>query len=66
MLFARLFQHLIETGSLTVIDADGRPYRFEGREAGPHVTIRLHDRRLHWRLLVKPELTVGEAFMDGL
>ncbi|MCR9255700.1 MAG: cyclopropane-fatty-acyl-phospholipid synthase family protein [Alphaproteobacteria bacterium] len=65
MLFARLFQHLIETGSLTVIDAGGRPHRFEGREAGPHITIRLHDRRLHWRLLVKPELAVGEAFMDG-
>ena len=29
------------------------------------VTIRLHDRSIHWRLPLSPALTVGESYMDG-
>ncbi len=31
----------------------------------PGVTIRLYDRRLHWRLSLNPQLAVGEAYVDG-
>lgn len=31
----------------------------------PAVAIRVADRRLLWRLFLKPELAVGEAYMDG-
>lgn len=64
MLLARFLKRLIRVGHFTVIDADGREHLFSGRD-GPAVTIRLHDRTLHWRLFVRPELFAGEAFMDG-
>jgi cyclopropane-fatty-acyl-phospholipid synthase len=51
-------------GQLTVIDADGVNHVFAGRP-GPAVTVRLHDRALHYRLLLNPKLALGEAYMDG-
>jgi cyclopropane-fatty-acyl-phospholipid synthase len=64
MLASHFFRHLITAGTLTVIDAGGKTHRFAG-SAGPQVTIRLHDRALHHRLLLNPYLAVGEAYMDG-
>jgi cyclopropane-fatty-acyl-phospholipid synthase len=64
MLASHFFRHLISVGTLTVIDAGGKTHRFAG-SAGPQVTIRLHDKALHHRLLLNPYLAVGEAYMDG-
>ncbi|MBL8660122.1 MAG: class I SAM-dependent methyltransferase [Rhodospirillales bacterium] len=64
MLLARLLKKLVQIGHLTVIDADGKSHLFAGQD-GPTLTIRLHDRALHWKLFVRPELYAGEAFMDG-
>jgi cyclopropane-fatty-acyl-phospholipid synthase len=64
MLASHLFRQLIRQGSLAVIDADGKRHLFKGAP-GPHVTVRLHDRALHSRLLFNPKLAAGEAYMDG-
>ena len=64
MLLSRLLKPFIRVGKLTVIDADGRRNVFGCQEA-PAVTIRLHDRSLHWRLALNAELCAGEAYMDG-
>ncbi len=64
MLASHFFRHLIAVGALTVIDAAGKTHRFAGSD-GPKVTIRLHDKALHRRLLLDPHLAVGEAYMDG-
>jgi cyclopropane-fatty-acyl-phospholipid synthase len=67
MLLAPLLARLFRLGDLTLIDAAGRSHRFRGPPlAGiPPVTIRLHDRRLHWRLPLNPQLVAGEAYADG-
>ncbi len=65
MLLEQLFRAAVRRGELTVIDAKGRTRRFGDPGNGPRVTIRLHDRRLHWRLPLNPRLVVGEAYMDG-
>jgi cyclopropane-fatty-acyl-phospholipid synthase len=65
MLAAYFFRRLIRIGDLTVIDADGRTHSFSGADAGPDVTIRLHDRALHRRIMTHPYLAFGEAYMDG-
>lgn len=65
MLLDRLFSHLITMGTLELVDADGVLHRFQGDEDGPNVAIHLHDRRLHTRIFLNPELAVGEAYMDG-
>jgi cyclopropane-fatty-acyl-phospholipid synthase len=64
MLLTRLFERIITIGRLRVVDACGRSRVFEG-SPGAHVAIRLHDRALHWKLLVRPRLFLPEAYMDG-
>lgn len=63
MLLARFYERLIRHGSLTIIDADGRAHACG--EGEPQVTVRLHDRRLHWKLYLHPEIAAGEAYMNG-
>ena len=55
MLASQVLGPLITEGRLIVIDAAGRRHAFEGRP-GPAVTVRLHDRSLHHRLLLNPKL----------
>src|SRR5437773_1334992 len=55
---------LIRIGRLGVIDAGGNRHVFEGAP-GPSATVRLHDPKLHWRLMLRPRLFVGEAYVDG-
>ena len=64
MLLARALRPLIRTGRLTVIDADGNTHVF-GSDSEPAVTVRLHDRSLHWELALNPGLHAGEAWMNG-
>ncbi|MFN4281461.1 MAG: class I SAM-dependent methyltransferase [Alphaproteobacteria bacterium] len=64
MLLTKMLDRMIRSGSLTLIDADGRQHRF-GDGAPPHVTIRLHDKALHAKLALNPSLAGGEAYMDG-
>jgi cyclopropane-fatty-acyl-phospholipid synthase len=65
MLLAQFFRGFIREGELTLIDAAGRSHRCGDPARGPSVTIRLHDRGLHRRLLLNPRLSAGEAYMDG-
>ncbi len=64
LLLTRLLQSFIRNGTLQLTDAHGRVHRF-GAAPGPHVAARLHDKRLHTRLALNPELAAGEAYMDG-
>jgi cyclopropane-fatty-acyl-phospholipid synthase len=66
MLLARALDVLIDDGTLTLIDAGGVTHRVGRRsDGGAEVVVRLSDRRLHWKLLLNPELSLGEAYMDG-
>lgn len=65
MLASFFLRPLIRKGTLTITDANGRTHVFEGPEEGPRAAVRLHDRSLHWKLLVNPKLYVGEGYMDG-
>src|SRR4029453_3403775 len=65
MLFARLLRRFITVGTLRIVDASGRAHTLNGRELGPEVTMRVHSKRAQRRLLWRPALAVGEAYMDG-
>jgi len=61
MLVAHLLGRVVRYGTLRVIDAAGCVHIF-GRESGPTVTIRLHDRRLDrdlflWTMYTTPKAT---------
>ncbi len=67
-----LLNTFVQKGRLTVYDVDGSQHEFgqvgegagEGDEA-VHVTMRLHDSALKWKLFLNPELIAAEAYMDG-
>ena len=63
MLLPVLLKSIFRTGTLTLIDANGRTHRF-GNNEEPRVTIRLHNKALHTHLFFNPMLAVGEAFMN--
>ncbi len=65
MLFGKLLQQVIQNGHLTLIDANGWRHDFGAIGDSDHVTIRLHDPALHWKLALNPRLYLGEAFMEG-
>lgn len=59
-----LLDRIVMTGHLSLIDADGRAYRF-GDHGGAPVVASIVDKRTEWRLALNPSLAVGEAYMDG-
>lgn len=63
-MLARFLKAVIKDGDLCLLDARGRGWRF-GNGKAPHVTIRVHDKATQWRLLLNPQLSVGEAYMSG-
>ncbi len=65
MLLARVLSRVLGQGQLTIIDAAGRVHRLQGGREGPAVTMRVHTRWTGLRLLLRPRLAFGEAYMDG-
>jgi cyclopropane-fatty-acyl-phospholipid synthase len=59
-----MLKAFVQTGTLTVIDADDRSHVFSGAP-GPVVTARISDPSLYRKLLLNPGLSAGEAYMDG-
>ncbi|MBT3401920.1 MAG: class I SAM-dependent methyltransferase [Rhodospirillaceae bacterium] len=57
-------ERVIREGTLVVTDASGHTHRIVGTDQ-PEVAIRLHDKSLHAKLAIRPELYLGEAYMDG-
>ena len=64
MLLSHLLNHLMQLGTLRMIDANGKTHVFSGAP-GPTVTVRLHNAKVARDLFFNPRLKLGEAFMDG-
>ena len=65
MLLAKVVARVLGEGQLTIIDAAGKAHVIRGRRPGPAVTVRIHDRWTALRLILRPRLACGEAYMDG-
>ena len=63
MLWARALRHVVKRGNLEMCDAHGKTYPI-GDGSGALIRIALHDRRLHWQLVMNPGLYLGQAYMD--
>ena len=63
-LLSHMLKGFVRTGTLNVIDAEGKRHVFSG-QPGPEVTFRLHDRGLYTKLFFNPEMGAGEGYMDG-
>ncbi|UAK24237.1 SAM-dependent methyltransferase [Sphingomonas nostoxanthinifaciens] len=65
-LFDRAFTRLIKAGELTAIDRHGGEHRYGAPHPGRDpVVIRFIDRRTPSRIVARPSLGAGEAYMDG-
>ncbi len=62
---SNLMKKFVRKGTLRLYDAEGKLHLFGGREPGPDVTMRLHDKSLYNKLVWNPELYAAEAYMDG-
>jgi cyclopropane-fatty-acyl-phospholipid synthase len=60
-----LLREPIKAGCLTVIAPDGQRYSLKGTAKGPEASIRIADKKLLRRMLVIPDLYLGEAYMEG-
>src|ERR1700760_4047458 len=63
-LLRSLFSQFIRRGSITFTTADGTKFSC-GDGSGPPVAVRFLTRHAQWRLLINPELALGEIYMDG-
>ncbi|MFN0022755.1 MAG: class I SAM-dependent methyltransferase [Parvularculaceae bacterium] len=63
-LLAYHLDQAITTGRIAVVDFDGRRREF-GEATTQPLTVRLHDRRAEFDLALRPELALGELYMDG-
>lgn len=64
-LLARVLKPSVAIGALTLIGANKETATLHGRETGPVLTLRFHDRLTPWRIALNPATAVGEAYMDG-
>lgn len=62
---SNLLRAFVKKGRLTVTDVNGREHVFGDGGDGPDVAMRIHDKRLYWKLFLNPELETAEAYMDG-
>lgn len=62
-MLAALLRQLLKTGDLTLHLPDGEVVR-AGDGSAPSVSVTLHDPTLPRKLILNPELAMGEAYMD--
>ncbi|RMD90195.1 MAG: class I SAM-dependent methyltransferase [Alphaproteobacteria bacterium] len=59
-----MLRRIVREGDLVVRDWRGRERRY-GDGCGDRVAIHIRDRATAWRLLLNPEMALGEAYMNG-
>jgi cyclopropane-fatty-acyl-phospholipid synthase len=65
-LLEKFLHEFVRVGRLTVVDASGKRHVFGGAGGEPeNITVALEKRSLTWKLVLHPELYLGEAYMDG-
>ncbi|MEL0057109.1 MAG: cyclopropane-fatty-acyl-phospholipid synthase family protein [Alphaproteobacteria bacterium] len=60
-----IMRQFVICGTLDLTLANGSGHQLLGRSPGPHASITIHDRATFLRLVIKPDLAFGEAYMDG-
>jgi cyclopropane-fatty-acyl-phospholipid synthase len=63
-----ILSHMIKFGSLKVVNADGKIYRFNGESselAPSEVCVRFHDKQYARWLALSPSMALGKGYMEG-
>ena len=65
MLLARFLNKIFKKDGFILIDADKKKYIIGEPKKREPITIKLLDKKLHFKLLINPDLYFGEAYTDG-
>ena len=65
MLLARFLNQIFKKDGFILIDADKKKYIIGEPKKREPITIKLLDKKLHYKLLINPDLYFGEAYTDG-
>lgn len=65
MLLAQIARRIVRRGQLTLIDADGNRHVVGEEGSGPVAAFRITDKAWQRRILLNPQLAIGEAYMEG-
>ena len=60
-----ILQQFLHIGCLRIVIVNSPAHCLTSELAGPDVTIHLQNYRLFWRVLIRSDLAIGEAYMDG-
>lgn len=64
-IFNVFMQRFIKIGTVHVIDYLGLKYSYRGIPSSPEITVHLHTKNIVFKLLLNPDLAMGEGYMDG-
>ena len=65
MLVARLFSKIYKEGGIILIDHSGQKYICGNPDSDKPLTLKILNKKLNWKLLINPELSFPEAYVDG-
>lgn len=63
-LLDRMLRGFVKSGTLEITHSDGRVSHYRGGP-GPEVGLQFHDPALARAILIAPDMTLGEGYMDG-
>ena len=66
MYLARFLEKIIKKDGFVLIDANSNKYIIGKPKKENPITLKLLDKKLHYKLLFYPDLYFGEAYSDGL
>ena len=65
MLVARLFSKIYKKSGIVLIDSFGQKFICGNPDLNKPLTLKILNKNLNWKLLINPDLSFPEAYMDG-
>ena len=65
MLVARLFSKIYKTGGIVLVDSYGQKFICGSPNLEKPLTLKILNKKLNWKLLINPDLSFPEAYMNG-
>ncbi len=65
MLVARLFSKIYKKGGIVLIDSHGQKFICGNPDLKKPLTLKILNKKLNWKLLINPDLSFPEAYVNG-
>ncbi len=66
MLLVKFLNNLFKRGGFILEDAHGKEHLIGKTKSEKLIKMKIHDKKLHYKLLLYPDLYLGEAYTEGL